>query len=130
MTAEDMRKVSGGVIGHLTPKEITIDIAKNPKLGTVGTHTIGLKVPAGKLLVGGYIKNLKNDLAGDATATVKAVAGATNLSTATVIGSVKGKAVGTLNETLAFLATATDVSITVGVKDITAGTLTVGVLYI
>ena len=67
MTAEQLRKVSGGVVGHFTPKEIAIDAAKL----AVSANNIGLKVPANKFVYGAYIKNEADDLASGGAATVK-----------------------------------------------------------
>ena len=68
MTAEELRKVSGGVIGHFTPKEVEVDYTA---LAETGDKSIGLYVPAGKLIIGGYIKNEADDVASSGSATLR-----------------------------------------------------------
>jgi hypothetical protein len=123
MTAEELRKVSGGVIGHFTPKERQIDVKENLENYKVGNNLIGLKIPAGKFLVGAYISNAKDDLAGG---TVGVNVGETVIIEAQDISGT-GKA-----ELLAqpeFIAEATDVELAVATGNLTAGNLNVGVIY-
>ena len=89
MTAEELRKVSGGVVGHFTPKELVVDATKL----SVSANNIGLKVPANKFVYGAYIKNEANDLASDGEATVKVTVGTTDVISATGISNLKGKGV-------------------------------------
>lgn len=147
MTAEQLRKVSGGVIGHFTPKEVEVDYTA---LATTGDKTIGLTVPAGKLIIGGYIKNEANDVAssGSATLRLKAVDydgsndqefGDAVIGKATIKGSGAWcpilKNLGTSPEadnipSAVFTTVKTEVVVTVGTAGLTAGKLKVGVLYI
>ena len=125
MTAEELRKVSGGVIGHFTPKEITVDAAKL----AVSANTIGLKVPANKFVYGAYIKNEANDLASGGAATVKVTVGSTDVISATGISDLKGKGVAVLDASPDFAAAEREVKLTVATAAYTAGKLIVGVIY-
>ena len=125
MTAEQLRKVSGGVIGHFTPKEIEVDAAKL----AVSANDIGLKVPAGKFVFGAYIKNEADDLASAGAATVKVTVGATDVISATALADLKGKGVAALDATPDFAAAEREVKLTVAAAAYTAGKLIVGVIY-
>ena len=131
MTAEDLRRVSGGVIGHFTPKEITVDISEKPELGKVGDNAIGLKVPANRFVVGAYIKNVDGDLAGGsgATVAVKIGSSSTTVTSATAFGTVKGSGVAGIDATPDFNTTEVEVKLTVATANLTAGKLTIGVIY-
>ena len=128
MTAEELRKVSGGVIGHFTPKEMVIDLAETPLKGAVGSNLIGMKIPAGKFIVGAYLKNLDNALAGTG-ATMGITVGSDAVLTGAALADVKGKGVGVIDATPAFEAYEADVKLVVGTAALTAGKLTVGVIY-
>lgn len=125
MTAEELRKVSGGVIGHFTPKEITVDAEKL----AVGANTIGLKVPAKKFVYGAYIKNDTDDLASGGAATIKVTVGATDVISATGVSDLKGKGVAALDTSPDYALAEREVSVTVGTAAYTAGKLIVGVIY-
>jgi len=142
MTAEDLRKVSGGVIGHFTPKEIEVDYTA---LASTGDKSIGLFVPKGKLVIGGYIKNEADDLTSGGNATLQIKVGSTALGRAAAGKTdIKGKAVyqpaletvavGSAGNSYAPVAVATtaktEVKVTVGTAGLTAGKLKVGILYI
>ena len=125
MTAEQLRKVSGGVIGHFTPKEIEVDAAKL----AVSANDIGFKVPAGKFVFGAYIKNEANDLASSGAATVKVTVGSTDIISATALADLKGKGVAVLDASPDFAAVEREVKLTVATAAYTAGKLIVGVIY-
>lgn len=125
MTAEELRKVSGGVIGHFTPKEIAIDAAKL----AVSANNIGLKVPANKFVYGAYIKNETNDLASGGAATVKVTVGETDVISATALADLKGKGVAVLDASPDFASAEREVKLTVATAAYTAGKLIVGVIY-
>lgn len=125
MTAEELRKVSGGVVGHFTPKEIAIDAAKL----AVSDNNIGLKVPANKFVYGAYIKNEANDLASDGAATVKVTVGSADVISETGISDLKGKGVAVLDASPDFAAAEREVKLTVATAAYTAGKLIVGVIY-
>ena len=125
MTAEELRKVSGGVIGHFTPKEITVDAAKL----AVSANAIGLKVPANKFVYGAYIKNEADDLASSGAATVKVTVGSTDVISATGISDLKGKGVAVLDASPDFAGAEREVTLTVATAAYTAGKLIVGVIY-
>ena len=125
MTAEELRKVSGGVIGHFTPKELAVE-AKDL---IVGANTIGLKVPAKKFVYGAYIKNDADDLASGGAATVKVTVGSTDVISATGLSDLKGKGVAALDTSPDYAAAEREVKLTVATAAYTAGKLIVGVIY-
>lgn len=125
MTAEELRKVSGGVVGHFTPKELVVDAAKL----AVSANNIGLKVPANKFVYGAYIKNEADDLASGGAATVKVTVGSTDIISATGISGLKGKGVAVLDASPDFAAAEREVKLTVATAAYTAGKLIVGVIY-
>lgn len=125
MTAEELRKVSGGVIGHLTPKELVVDATKL----AVSANNIGLKVPANKFVYGAYIKNEADDLASGGEATVKVTVGSTDVISATGISDLKGKGVAMLDTSPDFASAEREVKLTVATAEYTAGKLVVGVIY-
>ena len=125
MTAEELRKVSGGVVGHFTPKELVVDATKL----AVSANNIGLKVPANKFVYGAYIKNETNDLASDGASTVKVTVGATDVISATGISDLKGKGVAVLDTSPNFATAEREVKLTVATATYTAGKLVVGVIY-
>ena len=125
MTAEELRKVSGGVIGHFTPKELVVDATKL----AVSANNIGLKVPANKFVYGAYIKNEDNDLASGGDATVKVTVGTTDVISATGITNLKGKGVAVLDASPDFATAEREVKLTVATAGYTAGKLIVGVIY-
>ena len=129
MTAEQLRKVSGGVIGHFTPKECVIDLATAPFNTAVGSNLIGLKVPAGKFVYGAYIKNEADDLASGGAATIKVTVGTTDVISATGLSDLKGKGVAVLDASPDFAAAEREVKLTVATAAYTAGKLIVGVIY-
>ena len=129
MTAEQLRKVSGGVIGHFTPKECVIDLASAPFNAAVGSNPIGLKVPANKFVYGAYIKNEADDLASAGAATIKVTVGSTDVISAQGISDLKGKGVAVLDASPDYSATEREVKITVGTAVYTAGKVTIGVIY-
>lgn len=124
-TAEELRRVSGGVIGHFTPKELVIDANKL----AVGETVLGLKVPAKKFVYGAYIKNDNDDLASGGAATIKVTVGSTDVISATGVSDLKGKGVAALDTTPDYAAAERDVKVTVGTAAYTAGKLIVGVIY-
>lgn len=125
MTAEELRKISGGVVGQFTPKETTVE-AKDL---IVGANTIGLKVPAGKFVFGAYIKNTDNKLASGGAATVKVTVGSTDVISATGLSDLKGKGVAALDTSPDYAAAEREVKLTVATAAYTAGALTIGVIY-
>ena len=133
MTAEELRRLSGGVVGQFTPKEITIDLAKDLTMGTTGDHGLGFYIPKGKFVYGAYIKNVGNvDLTSSGSATVALKAGSTTIygSTPVAKGDLQvneGKA--ELNAAPVYLAADSEVKLTVATAAITAGKLTIGVIY-
>jgi hypothetical protein len=124
-TAEELRRVSGGVIGHFTPKELVIDANKL----AVGETVLGLKVPAKKFVYGAYIKNDNDDLASGGAATIKVTVGSTDVISATGLSDLKGKGVAALDTSPDYTAAERDVKVTVGTAAYTAGKLIVGVIY-
>lgn len=129
MIPEELRKVRGGVIGCLTPKEIIIDVKEKPELGAVSDNVVGIKVPAGKFVYAAYVKNLADDLASGGSATVAVKVGATAVLAATGIADIKGKGKAAQAAAPTFVAADTDVKLTVATAALTAGKLAVGVIY-
>ena len=145
MTAEDLRKVSGGVIGQFTPKEVLVDYTQ---LNSAADKSINLFVPKGKLVIGGYIKTVETpDTEGSNSATLRIKVGDTAIGSGalTVVTSGTGANVGAYQPVLTDLGTApeadnipsaiyttaeTEVKLTVGSNGLTAGKFRVGVLYI
>lgn len=128
MTAEELRKVSGGVIGHFTPKEMVIDLAVDSAKGAVGTNLIGMKVPAGKFIIGAYLKNLDDALAGTG-ATMGITVGSSEILSSAALSDVKGKGKAVIATAPTFIAADSEVKLIVGTAALTAGKLTIGVIY-
>lgn len=137
MTAEQLRKTAGGVVGAFTPKEVDCSLVS----ASTGDISIGLKVPAGKIIIGAYIKNLKDDIASAGSATAQIKIGSTSIGSAIAKANLKGTCayvpvttyVSADKDTQpsAIVTTAeTEVKVTVGTAVFTAGECTVGVLYI
>lgn len=129
MIPEELRKVRGGVIGCLTPKEIIIDVAERPELGAVDDNKVGIKVPAGKFVYAAYVKNLADDLASGGAATVAVKVGTNDVLAATAITAIKGKGKAAQATTPTFVDADADVKLTVATAALTAGKLAVGVIY-
>lgn len=126
--AKGLTNVDGGVIGNFTPIETIVDVVAD-EVAAVGTHALGIKVPAGKFVYGVYVKNLANDLASGGSATVDVKVGNTSELGATAIATVKGAGKAKIVEEPLFVATAQDVNLTVATAALTAGKLLVGVIY-
>lgn len=128
MTAEEIRRVSGGVIGHFTPKELGIDFAVDTVKGITGDNQIGLKVPANKFVYGAYLKNLTDDLEG-AGASVEVKLDQTSLLASTTVADLKGKGKAKLIDEPEYVTEETEIILTVSGGNVTAGNLLVGVIY-
>lgn len=128
MTAEELRKVSGGVIGHFTPKECVIDLAVDAYKGAIGSNIIGLKVPANKFIIGAYLKNLDDALAG-AGATLAVGVGSNTILSAQALADVKGKGKAVIATAPKYVTAESDVKLIVASANLTAGKLTIGVIY-
>ena len=124
-----MRKISGGVIGHLTPKECVIDLSEAAYAAAVGSNIIGLKVPAGKFVLGAYIKNLADDLASGGAATLGVTVGSDAVLSATALATIKGAGAMAIDTTPVITSAEADVKLVVGTAALTAGKIAVGVLY-
>ena len=128
MTAEDLRKVSGGVIGHFTPKECVIDLVADATKGATGSNLIGMKIPANKFIIGAYLKNLDDALAG-AGATMGVTVGSTAILSNASLSDVKGKGKAVIATAPTYITAESDVKLIVGTANLTAGKLTIGVIY-
>ena len=128
MTAEELRKVSGGVIGHFTPKECVIDLAVDAYKGAVGSNLIGMKVPANKFIVGAYLKNVDNALTG-AGATLGVTVGSDAILSGAALADVKGKGKAVIATAPVYEDAEAEVKLVVGTAALTAGKLTIGVIY-
>jgi len=130
MTAEDLRKIQGGVIGAWTPKEILIDMKDGVDTGDLD---LGLEIPKGKIIIGSYMVNEANDIAyeGTTTATMRLKAGATSLgSAATNASSLKGSGVYAPETAGVYTAAKTKLYLTVATAALTAGKVKIGIIYI
>ena len=126
---EELRRVRGGVIGCLTPKEIVIDAKERPELGAVSDNAVGIKVPAGNFAYAAYVKNLANDLTSGGAATVAVKVGTNAVLAATAINDIKGKGKAAQAAAPTFVAADADVKLTVATAALTAGKLAIGVIY-
>jgi hypothetical protein len=125
---DGLTNVRGGVVGNLTPVTITIDLAKEPELGTVGAHGLGFKIPAGKFVLGAFIRNPKEDLA-EVAGTLAVTVDGQEETEATAASALKGKGVAALAAEPYYLEEEAEVTLTVATANVTAGTITVGVIY-
>lgn len=128
MTAEKLRKVRGGVIGCFTPKETVVDIAENAAMGAVGDNAVGIKVPAGKFVYGAYFK-ADDALASGGAATVSVKVGTDAVVAATALATAKNNGVAALEAAPVYDADEREVFLTVATAALTAGKVTVGVIY-
>ena len=124
--AAEIRKISGGVIGQFTPKEIAVDAKL---ISTSAGTTIGLKVPAGKFVYGAYVKNEANDLASTGAATLTVSVGSIAILSNVPLADLKGKGAAALDTSPDYSATEREVKLQAGTAAYTAGKLIVGVIY-
>ena len=129
MTAEELRKVSGGVIGHFTPKECVIDLAVDATKGAVGSNLIGMRVPANKFIIRADLKKLVDALASTGSATLAVAVGANTILSAQALADVKGKGKAAIATAPVYVTAESDVKLTVATAGLTAGKLTIGVIY-
>lgn len=123
-----LTNVSGGVVGNLTPITITVDLTKEPALGTVGAHGLGVKIPAGKFILGAFIRNPKGDLA-EVSGTLAVTIDSQGETEATAASALKGAGVAAWAAEPYYLEEEAEVTLTVATAAVTAGTITVGVIY-
>ena len=123
---EKLRKAQGGVVGRFIPIETAISLAGL----SVGDTDTGLVVPKGKMVVGAYIKNPKNDVVATATGSQLSVkVGSTTKQAAVTSATIKGIAVGTLATSLAGVSSEAKVYLTIATNTFSAGEVQVGVIY-
>ena len=132
--AAGLRNMAGGVVGQFTPKEITIDISKDLNLGKYGdtAHGLGVFVPAGKFVYGAYIKAGNVGVTSSGAATVALKVGSTTVLGSTPVAKTyleANEGVAELASSPAFIATKGELGLLVGTADVTAGKLTIGVIY-
>ena len=121
------RKIEGGVIGNFVPLSTKFNVATQG--GAVGDIGTGIKIPKGKVVVGYAIKNLADDLAGTG-ATLQLKVGSTAFpSSAITLANAKGKANSKLDQAVA-TTEVTEVKLTVGTANLTAGNLELTVFYV
>lgn len=121
--AEKLRRVRGGV-GTLNTKCVSEFEAKN----AAGDTGLGIKIPAGSIVIGAVIKNGANDLAG-AGASVGLKLGNTEIITAETVATLKGGAIGGCYATGYPVAEDTEVKLEVSGAALTDGKLDICVLY-
>lgn len=122
--AKEMRRIRGGVGTYNTKCVGKLD-ANLP----VGDYNLGVTIPAGAIVIGAYIKNVENDLAGGGSATLALNAGTNALVSGATVATLKGKAKGGAIVAGVYVDVDTELKLTVGTANFTAGTLEVGVLY-
>ena len=120
--AEKLRRVEGGA-GTLNTK-IVKEVNAESAVGKLG---LGIYAPAGSIIVGAFIKNKENDLAG-AGASIALVCGNADLIDATEVAAVKASGVGGCFEGH-YIEADTEIEIEVTDAAVTGGTLEVGILY-
>lgn len=126
-TANELnRKIDGGVVGGFTPITQQVDCAGL----TVADKLLGIKIPAGRLPIAVYLKNVANDLTSDGSATVQIKIGSTGVGSAVAKADLKGKGVYQVISTPAISLSEQSVYLTVGTAALTAGNLEVGVIYV
>lgn len=123
-----LNNVNGGVIGNFTPITTTVDLAKKPELGEVGAHDLGITIPAGKFIVGAFIKNPKGDLA-EVAGTFTVTVDEQNEVPATAASALKGKGIAAIASEPYYLEEEANIFLTVATSAVTEGTITVGVIY-
>lgn len=122
--AKEMRRIRGGVGTYNTKCVGKLD-ANLP----VGDYPLGVTIPAGAIVIGAYIKNVENDLAGGGSATLALNAGTNALVSGATVATLKGKAKGGAIATGVYVDADTELKLVVGTAALTGGTLEVGVLY-
>lgn len=140
MATEKIFNQNGGVInGALTTYKTVIDCSDGLATGDYSTK---IKLPAGAIVMGGFIANQADDLASGGSATLRLKIGSTSLGTAAAgKADVKGTIVyqpavtnvGTSPEadtvpTPIVVTTAGPVKLTIGTAALTAGIVEVGVI--
>lgn len=96
----------------------------------VGDNVLSFEVPAGKVVTGVILRNMKNDLASSGAATVAVKLGTTTVATATAISAIKGTAVYFPIADGEVMTENTPITLTVAVAPLTAGNLDIVVMYI
>ena len=140
MATEKIFNQKGGIIdGALTVYKTVVDCADGLATGDYSTK---INLPAGAVVMGGFIANKADDLASGGSATLRLKVGSTSLGTAAAgKANVKGTIVyqpavtdvGTSPEldtvpTPIVVTTAGALKLTVGTAALTAGVLEVGVI--
>lgn len=121
--AEKLRRIRGGV-GTLETKCITEFEAKN----AAGDTELGIKIPAGCLVIAATIKNGKDDLAG-VGASVGLKLGNVEIIEPETVASIKGGAIGGAFATGFATTKEEEVKLEVSGAALTDGKLDVCVLY-
>lgn len=129
MTAEELRRVSGGVVGNFCVKECVVDLANDAALAAVGSNLLGMRLPKGSMAVGAYIKNLDDDLASAGSATAGVTVGSTAVLAGTALANIKGAGACAIEDTPVVQAADAEIKLVVGTAAFTAGKLQVGVIY-
>ncbi len=129
MTAEQLRRVDGGVIGNFSTKECVVDLAKDAVLAAVGSNLLGVKIPKGHFVVGAFIQNIADDVASSGAATLGVTVGSTAVLAATGKADIKGAGKCTIATAPVCMAADSDVKLVVGTAACTAGKLKIGVIY-
>ena len=129
MTAEQLRKIDGGVIGNFSTKECVVNLAEDAYLAATGSNLLGFKIPKGHFVVGAFIQNIADDLASDGSATLGVTVGSTAVLAATGKADIKGAGKCTIATAPVCMTADADVKLVVGTAACTAGKLKIGVIY-
>jgi len=129
MTAEELRKIDGGVIGNFSTKECVVDLAVDSALAATGSNLLGFRIPKGHFVVGAFIQNIADDLASSGSATLGVTVGSTAVLAATGKADIKGAGKCTIATAPVCMTSDAEVKLVVGTAACTAGKLKIGVIY-
>ena len=113
--------------------EINKDLSKTTLVdGTegfaIGTHALGLKIPADKLVIGALFKNPKDDVTGATTIALKV--GSDSAFSATAVSSLSGLGTYKVVSNPIYTTAETTANLVVAGADLEDGTLEIGFDYV
>lgn len=94
----------------------------------IGTHTLKLGIPAGKLVIGAFIKNPEDDITG--ATTIALSCGSTSVFSATAVSSLSGAGVYKAVATPHYTAAEEFLKLVIAGADLADGTLELGIDYV
>jgi len=128
MTAEQVRRIKGGVIGGFTPVQARVVADEIPEGLEVGEHKLGIKVPAGHFIYGVSLRNVKDDLVG-AGAVLGVKIGMVAELQDVAIDTIKGVGIAKIVEEPLCLEEDAELLLEVADAPIEKGTLDIGLIY-